>query len=422
MLNYRTMAVIKRELREKLMSKTFIIMTLLLPLFMVFAMVIPSLLMNIDGDEGTKVEILTESPDLTQRVEAGFNELDWVKDTTYIMSYNTVPESDVMSYIDSKKQLMLQGKIDGIVFVPNSALKDKKIQYYSKNPNNQTVQGKLKGPLNKILLDEYFSTKDLSDEELGYTRMWPDVTGFKISEGEEIEQAGYGNLILAYVFMFMLYISLIFSGQITMQSVQEEKSSKIIEVLLSSVSSRELMTGKILGAAVTSTFQMAIWLLPILIVISTSWIALPAEFIIDITYGHLIYFLVNFFLGLVIFIGLFALIGSIFDNAQEAQSGMWPVLMLLMIPFFISFSILRNPGNPMAEITSFIPFATIMVMPGRYTAGDVPLWQLIISILINIGTIAALFPVAGKIFRVGILRTGKKPTWGEVIKWLKYKY
>lgn len=422
MLNNRTIAIIKRELREKLMSKTFIIMTILLPVFMFIALVVPRYLLSIEGDKGTTVEIISESDSLTQRLFDGFAELEFVKDTTYIINFNTMAEAELMDYIESKKQMMLEEKLNGIVFIPESALKDKKIRYYSKNPNNQTAQDKLKGPINKVLLEEYFSTKDLSEEELSYTRMWPDVTGFKISEKEEIAQVGYGNLILSYLFMFMLYISLIFSGQMTMQSVQDEKSSKIVEVLLSSVSSKELMTGKILGAAITSTFQMAIWLLPIIFLMSTTWFVLPREFTFDITYGHLFYFLVNFFLGLLIFVGLLAVVGSIFENAQEAQSGMWPVLMLILIPFFISFSILRNPGNPLAEISSFVPFATVMVMPARYTAGDVPMWQLIVSILINIGTIVALFPVAGKIYRVGILRTGKKPTWGEVIKWLKYKY
>lgn len=422
MFNNRVLAVLKRELRDKLMSKTFILMTLLLPVFMFIAMVIPSYIMSIEGDEGTRVEIITESPLLTQRFETSFKELDFVKDTTYIIYYSTVPESDLMNYIDSKKEAMLNEKLHGIVYIPNSALKDKKIQYYSKNPNNKTLMDKVRGPINKVLLDEFFSTKDLSEEELSYTRMYPDVTGYKVSEKEEIEQVGFGNLILAYLFMFLLYVSLIFSGQMTMQSVQDEKQSKIVEVLLSSVSSRELMTGKVLGATITSTFQMAIWLIPILLFISTTWFVLPPEFTFDITYGHLLYFLVNFFFGLLIFIGLFATVGAIFENAQEAQSGMWPIFMLLMIPLFIGLSILKNPGNPMAEIFSMIPFATITVMPGRFTAGDVPMWQLIVSILVNIATIAVIFPLAGKIYRVGILRTGKKPTWSEVIKWLKYKY
>ena len=229
MLNNRTLAVIKRELREKLMSKAFILMTLLLPVFMFIAIFIPSYVMNIEGDSGTKVEIVTESDSLTQKFEAGFNELDFVKDTTYIISYNTMPDTDLMNYIESKKPLFVDGKINGLVFIPETALKDKKVRYYSKNPNNRTVLDKLRGPINKVLLDEYFSTKDLTEEELSYTRMWPDVTGFKVTEKEEIEKAGYGNQILAYLFTFLLYISLIFSGQITMQSVQDEKNSKIIE-------------------------------------------------------------------------------------------------------------------------------------------------------------------------------------------------
>lgn len=116
------------------------------------------------------------------------------------------------------------------------------------------------------------------------------------------------------------------------------------------------------------------------------------------------------------------MIGSIFDNAQDAQSGMWPILMLIMIPFFIALSMAHNPANPIAQIASMFPFASIIVMPARMAIVDVPLWQVVLSIAVSIATIMAIFPIAGKIFRVGILRTGKKPKWSEIIKWLKYSY
>jgi len=116
------------------------------------------------------------------------------------------------------------------------------------------------------------------------------------------------------------------------------------------------------------------------------------------------------------------MIGSIFENSQEAQSGMWPILMLILIPFFIAMSMMKNPTSPIAIVASMFPFANIIVMPARMTLVDVPIWQFVLSIAVGILTIIALFPLAGKIFRIGILRTGKKPSWGEVIKWLKYKY
>jgi len=101
---------------------------------------------------------------------------------------------------------------------------------------------------------------------------------------------------------------------------------------------------------------------------------------------------------------------------------MWPVMLLIMIPFFIALSMMRNPNNEIAEIASFLPFSTVMVMPGKFVLTDVPVWQLLASTLINIATILFIFPVAGKIFRVGILRSGKKPSLTDVIKWIKYKY
>jgi ABC-2 type transport system permease protein len=420
MFNYRTLAVIKRELREKLMSKSFIIMTILLPVFMFGIIGIQTLLISYEGDSGSKIEIVTQSDEMINSVKEYLAEEEFVKDGSYKIRYNIT--ENIEEYVKSKKTLLVEEKLDGIIFIPNSALKDKKVQYFAKTPNNRTIPDKISSPINKFLIDRYFGTRNLSKEELDFARLGVDFAGFKVSEKEEFEEQGYGNMILAYVFMFLLYFSLLMMGSMTMQSVQEEKNSKIVEVILSSVNSKELLTGKILGASITGALQMFVWLLPVLTIISTSWFVLPPEFTFDITYGHLIYFLINFFFGLVIFLGLFATVGSIFHNAQEAQSGMWPVMMLIMIPFFIALSMMKNPNNEIAEIASFLPFSTIMVMPGKFVLTDVPLWQLFASMFVNVLTVLTIFPLAGKIFRVGILRSGKKPSLTDIIKWLKYKY
>ena len=167
---------------------------------------------------------------------------------------------------------------------------------------------------------------------------------------------------------------------------------------------------------------MTIWISPIILVASTSWFMLPENITIDITFIQVAYLLFNFFLGLLIFVGLFATVGSIFEDPQDAQSGMWPIMLLIMIPFFISISMIENPSNPVASVASMAPFAAIIVMPAKMAIVDVPLWQVMFSTLVNILTVFAIFPIAGKIYRVGIMMTGKRPSWGEVIKWLKYKY
>jgi ABC-2 type transport system permease protein len=257
---------------------------------------------------------------------------------------------------------------------------------------------------------------------LNFARQGIDVTGFKVSKEEGFTEEGYGSLVLTYLFTFLLYISLLMMGQMIMQSVIEEKSSRIVEVILSSVSSKELMIGKILGSGLTGLLQMAIWLSPVIMVASSTWIMLPPEVSISLTTFQIVYFLINFFLGLIIFLGLFATVGAIFDNPQDAQSGLWPVMLLIIIPFFIAFSMIENPNSAIAKISSFVPFANIIVMPARMTIADVSIFQLLISLVVSVLTLLAIFPLAGKIYRIGILRTGKKPKWSEVIKWLKYKY
>ena len=421
MLNNRIMAVFKREVKERVISKGFIIMTILLPVFMFGLIGIQVLLMKEDSTK-FNVTVISESNELTLKLENELRSTDAVKEKTLNLLFSTMNKDEFKEFLKSKKQEVLDEKITGVLYVPESALKDKKIEYYSKTPQNRRLSEMMTRPINKVLIDTYFSNRALSVEELNFARQGIDVTGFKVSKEEGFTEEGYGSLVLTYLFTFLLYISLIMMGQMILQSVIEEKSSRIVEVILSSVSSKELMIGKILGSGLTGLFQMAIWLSPVIMVASSTWIMLPPEVSISLSTFQIVYFLLNFFLGLIIFLGLFATVGAIFDNPQDAQSGLWPVMLLIIIPFFIAFSMIENPNSAIAKISSFVPFANIIVMPARMTIADVSIFQLLISLVVSILTLLAIFPVAGKIYRIGILRTGKKPKWSEVIKWLKYKY
>jgi len=421
MFNYRVIALIKRELQEKLLSKAFVLMTLLLPVFMIGIVGVQTFIMSFES-EGSKIELITYSDTLASKLQKVILEESFVKNGSLITTIKTVSENDFEKYLAENENILLGSQLDGIIFIPKSALKDKKIKYYSKTPKNFRLLEKIDRPINKVLVEEYFSSKKIPIEELEYARKSVDITSFKISEDEDVKEEGYGGLILSYLFSFLLYLSLIMMGSMVMQAVIQEKSNRIVEVLLSSVTSKELMTGKILGAAITGVLQMTIWLIPVILVASTTWFMLPPEAMIDVTFLQIAYLLFNFFLGLLIFVGLFTMIGSIFENPQDAQSGMWPILMLVMIPFFISMSMIENPDNPIANIASMAPFSAIIVMPAKMALVDVPIWKVILSTLVNIATVFAIFPIAGKIFRVGIMMSGRKPKWSEVVKWLKYKY
>ncbi len=422
MFNKRTLGIIKRELRSRLLSKSFIIMTILIPIFLIGILAVQTFLASYQGNVKYTIEIITADQILTGELNAQFKNNDQVKSGNLTLSFFTFDSVQFEKHLSEIKPQILKNAISGLVYIPTEALLDKDVRYYSLNPNNISLFNQLKGTINKVLIDNYFKDKKLSNDEITFARKDVDFTGFKISEKDSIEKEGTGDTILAFLFTFLLYFSLIMVGTMMMRSVVEEKNNRIVEVLLSSVSSKELLTGKIIGMTITYLLQMTIWLLPVFFLVATTWFILPSEITLSIGVPHLIYFLFNFFISLVTFLGLYATIGSIFDNDQDAQSGQWPLMLLIMIPFFIAISLITNPENSIANIASYIPFASLIVMPARMTILQVPLWQIVISSIINIVVMISLFSLSGKVYRVGILSTGKKPKWSEVLKWLKYKY
>ncbi|MHB1687958.1 MAG: ABC transporter permease [Ignavibacteriaceae bacterium] len=422
MFNRRTLSIIKRELREKVLSKTFVTMTLLIPLLFFGLIMFQMYLMNYDSNTTASLEIISESEQITAAAQNEFRRIPLVESGSYKMSYSTMSKDNFKSMLPSLQKDLLDEKLTGVIYIPNSAVDDKKIDYYSKNPNNNSLFDKIKSSINKVLVDIHFAGKQLSDKEISYTTQTVDFKGFRITSSKNIKAEGEGNQALSLIFTFLLYLSLLFSGTMIMRSVIQEKNNKIVEVLLSSVDSKELMTGKILGAGITGIAQMAVWLSPLILVISTSWFVLPKDYAIDISLFQVFYVLLNFFIGLITFLGLFASVGAIFDNDQDAQSSIWPVMMLIFIPFYIGISMQNNPEGMIGIVASMFPFAAIVVMPARMALVDIPSWQFILAIVVNVATMIAIFPLAGKIYRVGILMSGKKPKWNEVIRWLKYKY
>ncbi|MFC2082187.1 ABC transporter permease, partial [Bacteroidota bacterium] len=402
MLNYRTFAVFKREVKEKVMSKSFILMTILLPVFMFMIIGVQTLIMSYGRESKAKIDLVTESFELTDSFEKEFSQREFVKNGNLVFNYLTMSREEFDSHLKINKNEIINESKTGMIFIPETALQDKNVEYYAKTGKDLSLSDRLGGAINKVLIESYFREKGLTEDELSYARQWVEITSYKVTESDELEEEGFGSLIISYLFAFLLYLSLLMMGQMTMNSVLEEKNNRIVEVLLSSVSPKELMAGKIFGASVTGTFQMGIWLLPVILVVSTTWFVLPEKYMFSVTAFQMIYMLVNFFIGLVTFLGLFATVGAIFESQQEAQSGMWPVMMLAIIPFFIAMSLVVNPNSPIGEIAALLPFASIIVMPTKMALVDIPVWQLSLAFVVNIATIFVIFPVAGKIYRVGI--------------------
>lgn len=419
MFNRRTLAIIKRELKSKLFSKTFIFMTVLVPAFMLGIMGIQYFIYSLSEEQKSNIVIITDSEEIKSKIENELSRSEDLKTGMIKVNYEIVEKDKFDSRLKQLKPDLLSEKITGVVFIPASLLQSKGAEYYSPNPNNSALFNKIKPAINNALIDIYFSSRKLTSDEINFARKDVDIKSFRVSKEEKVEEEGIGNQIALFLFTFLLYMAIIFSGSMTLNSVVEEKSNKIVEVLLSSASSTEMMTGKILGTVIVEVLQMIIWLSPVFLLITTSWFFIPAEFMPQTSVGYLLFFIFNYAIALITYIALYATVGAIFDNPQDAQSGMWPVLMLIIIPFFIAISLQSNPQSNLAQIASMFPFASLIVLPARMVMVDVPIWQILVALVINILVLIGIFNLAGKIYRVGILLTGKKPKWSEVYSWLK---
>ncbi len=419
MFNKRTIAIIKRELKMKLFSKSFIIMTLLVPLFMIGIFSIQYFVQSISGEQRSDLIIISDSDEILNKVKNEIFQTESFKSGDLTARFEKTELTNFTSKLNQIKPDIIAQRITGVVFIPSTSLQSKGVEYYSSNPNNSTLFYKIKPSINKALVEIYFSAKQLTPDQINFARKDVEINGFRVSSDEKVAEEGYGNRIAMVLFSFLLYMALLFSGSMTMNAVVEEKSNKIVEVLLSSASSTELMAGKIFGTVIVEIIQMAIWLSPIVLLITTSWFFIPQEFMPQMSIGYILYFLFNYALALITYVALYATVGAIFDNPQDAQSGVWPLMMLIMIPFFIALGLESNAQTSFALIASLFPFASLIVMPARMILVEVPLWQIFLSCAINIVVLFGIFKLAGKIYRIGILLTGKKPKWSEVFSWLK---
>jgi len=419
LFSFRTMAIIKRELRAQVMTKTFIFTTIFVPVILIGLMALQTYLMSYKGKKDIHVDIVVENVQLVEKIKTEYLASEEFNHEKFHVNVISKDRDDFTKYVEKVKPDLLDKKLNGVFFLPTGEQFDKKIEYYSPNPKNTNVTGKIKELVNGVLVDAHFSDKSVSEEDIQFASKRIESQNFKISEKEGFEKDNYGAFILAGVLAFMLYMSLIMIGMQILKAVIEEKENRVVEVLLSSVHANELMSAKIIATTCAGLLQIIIWMLPFIFVSVTSLFVLPEKLQFSISLFQIGYFILNYGVGLVTFLGLYAAVGAIFDNMSEAQQGAMPIMFLILVPFYICFTLVKDPTNTIAEISSMVPFASIIVMPVRMAVIDVPLWEVGVALLVNFLTLMFVFSFAGKIYRIGILKSGKRPKWKEIYQWVR---
>ncbi len=436
--------VIQREYYERVRKRSFLITTLLTPLLMVALILAVGWMSTSGSSEAKIIEVVDASGLVAGKLESAGT-------ITYRPSTRSLDEIRAD-----------HGDTWGALVVGADVLtRPDNVQLYTWSSSTLETEMAISRAISDILETEKLKTYDIEnlDQILAAVRTSVQIKAFKEDEesGEVKESSSVLSMVLAYAFGFIMYMFVLLYGVQVMQGVIEEKNSKVLEVVVSSVRPFELMMGKILGIACVAVTQFVIWIAVLAVGGALAVNAfVPADLmaaaqgmsaggmtpemtaalgsaadpdaiaalgnLMDVDYlvKMLVVFVVYFVGGYLLYAAMFAAVGSAVDNIQDSQQFQLPVTLPIIFGLIGMISAMNDPNGAMAFWLSIIPFTSPMVMVARIPYG-VPGWELALSIVILVATFVVIVWLAGKIYRVGIFMYGKKPSFKELAKWITYR-
>jgi ABC-2 type transport system permease protein len=431
--------IIKREYLTRVRKRSFLILTFLGPILMAAIYIIPIMLALNSSTDHLRVAVVDES----RWFESSFTNNE---NHTFVPMHGQP--------IDSVKEMVKSGVFDMALYVPPTQLNiPSNAVVYSIRQVPMEVETYISSVMEKEIEDQKLMAKGVDPEIVSAVKTNVNLSVMRMDEkGNEKEtftevQFTLGIILAMLVYMFIM----IFGGQV-MQGVSEEKTNRIIEVIVSSVKPFQLMMGKIIGVSLVALTQFVLWIVLTLVlylgfstylglsnpemlsqgtvmaqeitsndIMSNENVQSILQIVHSIDFGTIIAtFLLFFILGYLLYATLYAAIGSLVDNNTDAQQFTLPVTVPLIIAIISSFYIVNNPDSSLAVWLSMIPFTSPISMMVRIPFG-VPIWQIVVSVLLLAGTFVFMTWFAAKIYRTGILMYGKKLSYKEIFKWLKYK-
>lgn len=412
-------AIIKREYVQYIHRKAFWIFTILMPVIWIGFFGISIIAGNhVIGRK--KIAVLDETGQYFAPLQAEIAGGDLKDKVTLIRK---IPGAGGVGPVEEqlKKDVNARegpDKIDGFLILDKASLDKGEVEYWAASVSDFTFQDELTQGLNKAVLRERLAQKGVSPDVIS------EVAKRVSLEAKSTSERSTAGFVITIIFFFFLYGTLIQYGMYNLRGVIEEKSNRIVEVVISSVRPTELMLGKIVGIGLVGLTQYAIWavlamnLAPMLAVTGLAAM-MPGGKFPSVALSTILFFILYFVLGYFLYASIYTAIGAPFNSDQEAQQfAMFPT-WLLVIPLFFWWIIANSPNATFSVVASLIPFFTPTVMFMRVTITPVPPWQILLSIGIMLGSILAIAWFAGKIYRVGILMYGKKPTIPEILRWVK---
>ena len=436
-----TWLIIKREYLERVRQRSFIVLTLLLPAIMAGAFVIPAKLSKMKDSKTQRLVVVTSTPQFGEIVrqqiltgskpedegagagnnkekDSGKDDLDEDKP-----SRNYSIEVDANTSDGERAALrnrVTSGDIDGYLWLSDDAIAARKVNYYGRDTGGFMEKSWLSEQLDHAILLQELAQRGVNATQAETLLKPLKLETVRLEAGKETKANDKGMFFAVFAMVMLLYTAVIFYGVSVMRAVLEEKNSRVMEVLLSSATSTQLMAGKLIGVGAVGLTQIGIWILMAGVYAVPALAASASMGEINIAPLTLIFFAIFFLLGYLLFSSVYAAIGAVITSEQEGQQMQFIIILPLIISVFMMGPVMRAPDAPIAVWTSMVPFFAPVLMYMRIAVHPPPAWQIALSLALLVGTIAGMLVLCARIYRIGILMYGKRPTLPEIMKWLKY--
>ncbi len=416
----KILKIIKREFTTKVLTRGFIIATILGPFFIIGISFGPAYFMSLQSEKPLVIQVVDYTGQVFPELQNVFN--DTLKNGQPRFVFNPVEPQQYEARREAFRNDIEQEKIDGVLIIPENLFQAGKVRYLAKSVSDYDLINRLRSGMSEIVNDFRLKQAGVDPAVIKKLIQKVNLETIKVVKGKEKKSGFDQEYFTALTFLLMLYMTILMYGTNILRSVIEEKTSRIVEVLLSSANSFQLMVGKLFGVGLVGLVQYALWVVMAIVAFVFASMHMPAvlEFV-SISPQVLVYFIIFFVIGFFTFSTLYAAVGSMCSDMQDAQSLSTPVTMFVIIPFIISFSVVKDPSGTLAQVFSYLPFFTPMVMFMRIMLIAPPFYEILFSILVNVLAILGITWISARIYRVGILMYGKRPTLPEILKWIRYR-
>jgi ABC-2 type transport system permease protein len=415
----KLLKVVKREYIGRVKRKSFLIGTILGPLMMAAMVVAPGLLFELTPETQEKIAVIDETGYLFDNFERALSDTLPSGEPMFVLREVMADSSNIDRV---KRDLGIEvdsDALNGYIVIPDSIVLKGEATFYGKRAGNVKAYERMERALSRAVIGRRLSDEGMNYESIRHMIKGVDLQALRIEKGEEKKGEFMLVYMTSFIFIMMLYMTILLWGVAVMRSIIEDKNNRVIEVLLSSLTSKDLMLGKIFGVGGAGLTQYAIWAaFAGVLYLYAMTMGGMAQYI-HFSPITLIYFVIFYILGFLFYSTLFSIVGSICNTDQEAQQLQTPIVLPLIFCLLTAMAIFQNPDGTFATVASMIPFFTPIVMFLRINILMPPFWQIALSIAILIVSIYVIGILSAKIFRVGVLMYGKRPDMREVVKWLK---